>query len=150
MKPNVGDKAPDFSLPDQDNKLHNLAKYKGHYLLLYFYPGDFTSGCTTEACVFRDVFPNFDPEKFKVVGISHDSVDSHKKFAGKYSLPFTLLADEDVRINNLYGVWQGEKTRRTSFLIDPEGIVVKVYENINPATHPQEVLKDINSLTKKK
>lgn len=146
MELKIGDQAPDFSLPDQDNKKHSLSEYRGRYLLLYFYPADFTPGCTVEACTFRDIFPSFDTNKYTVVGISHDPVEKHKKFSDKYGLPFTLLSDEDAVVNRLYGVWHG-RTVRTSFLIDPQGNIAKIYEKVKPAHHPQEVLEDLKSLT---
>ena len=105
----VRDKAPDFELPDQNGKTHKLSYYLGKKVLLYFYPRDFTSGCTVEACQIRDSFPKFENVKAKVLGISTDSIESHKKFADKYELPFTLLADTNKEVVNLYGVWRPKK-----------------------------------------
>src|SRR5438477_6296022 len=98
-------KAPDFSLPDQDGKMHKLSDYKGEWVLLYFYPKDDTTGCTKEACAIRDEYPSVLKLKLKVLGVSGDSVKSHKKFEEKYKLPFTILADEDKKVLKLYGVW---------------------------------------------
>src|SRR5579872_618588 len=140
-------KAPDFTLPDQNGEEHKLSDYKGKWVLLYFYPKDDTTGCTKEACTIAEQFPNFKKLKVAVVGVSIDSVTSHKKFVEKYSLPFTLLADTEKKVVNLYDVW-GEKsmygrtymgTFRTSYLIDPEGKIAKVYEKVKPDIHAEEV-----------
>jgi peroxiredoxin Q/BCP len=150
----VGQLAIDFELPDQNGKTHKLSDYKGKWILLYFYPKDDTPGCTKEACAIRDYFPNFKKLKAAVLGISVDSVESHKKFAEKYRLPFTLLSDTKKEVVKKYGVW-GKKTfmgkafmgtKRTSFLISPEFKIVKVYENVKPEIHAEEVLNDLNSL----
>ncbi len=141
MKIKQGELAPDFTLLDQDGREHTLSKLRGKLVLLYFYPKDDTPGCTMEACSFRDHFPKFEKLKISVFGISVDSVQSHAKFVQKYRLPFTLLSDEDQTVVNAYGVWE-KKTFRTSFLIDPDGRVAKVYENVKPETHVDEVLSD--------
>lgn len=146
-----GKKAPDFTLPDQQGKKHALKDYRGQRVLLYFYPKDDTPGCTKEACAMRDSLPRFKKRNTKVFGVSVDSVKSHKKFAEKYVLPFTLLADEDTRVVHLYGVWKLKKfmgreymgTVRTSFLIDENGVIAKRYENVNPEKHAEEVLADL-------
>lgn len=151
--PQEGTQAPEFSLPDQDGTIHPISEYRGQWVLLYFYPKDDTEGCTKEACAIRDDFPAFGNLGAKVLGVSVDSVASHKKFAEKYSLPFTLLADEQKNIVNRYGVWGKKKfmgreyegTSRVSFLIDPEGSIAKVYENVKPAEHAQEVLADLTA-----
>jgi len=144
-------KAPDFELLDQDGKSHKLSDYKGNFVLIYFYPKDDTPGCTKEACMLRDDFPNFKKIKAKILGISADSVKSHKKFAEKYNLPFTLLSDEKREVLKKYGAI-AEKSmfgktflgiKRMSYLIDKEGNVAKVYENVKPAVHAQEVLEDL-------
>jgi peroxiredoxin Q/BCP len=144
-------KAPAFSMPDQDGKTHKLSDYLGDWVLLYFYPKDDTSGCTKEACAIRDELPNFKKLKCKVLGVSTDSVESHKKFADKYGLPFTLLSDEDKKVVEKYGVWQeksmyGRKymgIARSSFMIDPKGRIAKIYQKVNPETHAEEVLQDL-------
>ncbi|MBX4201192.1 thioredoxin-dependent thiol peroxidase [Candidatus Parcubacteria bacterium] len=154
MKLAVGDTAPNFTLLDQDNKSHSLKEYRGAWLLLYFYPKDNTEGCTKEACALRDDFMGFKKLDVKIVGVSIDNPKSHKKFADDYKLPFTLLADDKKEVVNLYGVW-GEKsmygkkymgTLRTSFLIDPEGKIEKIYEAVKPADHSREVLEDLKTL----
>ncbi len=154
MKFRVGDKAPDFTLPDQHGKMHSLSDYKGSWVLLYFYPKDDTPGCTKEACTIRDNYAQFGKMKTIVLGVSIDSVRRHEKFAQKYSLPFTLLADEEKRVVNRYGVWQKKKfmgreymgTLRTSFLIDPKGKIAKIYESVKPERHAEEVLQDCKGL----
>ena len=148
------DSAPEFNLADQNGKLWSLKDFKGKYLLIYFYPKDFTPGCTKEACNFRDAFPRISSNKFTMIGVSTDSSESHKKFADKYQLPFTLLADTDKKMVTDYGVWQPKKfmgreflgTIRTSFLINPQGIIEKIYPKVNPITHIKEVEEDINRI----
>jgi len=154
LKP--GNSVPEISIPDQNGTISSLSSFRGKYLLLYFYPKDFTPGCTKEACDFRDAFPRFNPDKITVVGVSTDTIASHKKFADKNSLPFTLLADTDKKLVEAFGVWQPKKfmgkeflgTVRTSFLINPEGKIVKVYEKVNPLIHAAEVEKDLQALSK--
>ena len=151
----AGEMAPTFALPDQDGKTHALAEYRGQWVLLYFYPKDDTEGCTKEACMIRDDFPRFQDLQAVVLGVSVDSVASHKKFAEKYSLPFTLLADESKEVVRAYGVLglkkfmgrEYEGTHRVSFLIDPEGSIAKVYPKVVPSEHAQEVLADLATLT---
>lgn len=147
-----GTPIPDISLPDQDGTIRALSDYRGAWVLIYFYPKDNTPGCTIEACAIRDEFPNF--KGMMVLGVSTDSPASHKKFAEKYSLPFTLLADENHAMAEAFGVW-GEKSfmgrkymgvSRTSFLVDPEGVIAKTYENVKPAAHAAEVLSDLRAL----
>ncbi len=152
MKLKVGNKAPDFTLPDQNGDSHSLSDYQGQWVLLYFYPKDDTPGCTKEACGIRDEFPKFKKMKAVVFGISADSAARHKKFAEKYNLPFTLLADESKKVIQRYGVWAKKKFMgreymgilRTSFLIDSRGKISKIYEAVKPDTHAKEVLKDLN------
>ncbi len=154
MKIRLNTFAPDFSLSDQEGKIHNLSQYKGQWILLYFYPKDDTPGCTKEACAIRDNFPAFKKLKIQVFGISVDSVKSHKKFAEKYELPFTLLADENKAVVKKYGVWAKKKfmgrkymgTLRTSFLINPQGKIAKIYETVKPEIHAEEVLADLRVL----
>lgn len=141
--------APEFSMPDQDGAMHKLSDYRGKWVLLYFYPKDDTPGCTKEACMIRDNFPDFKKLKITVFGVSTDPVKSHKKFVDKYKLPFTLLADEGKEVVNAYGVWGKKKfmgreylgTFRTSFLIDPKGNIAHIYENVKPDIHAEEVLE---------
>ena len=146
-----GQPAPDFTLPDQDGTMHTLASYRGKWVLLYFYPKDNTPGCTAEARAIRDQFQDFQKIDAVVLGVSTDSVQSHKKFASAYQLPFTLLADEDKKVVALYGVFAEKKflgktymgTMRTSFLIDPTGKIARVYEKVKPEKHASEVLADL-------
>lgn len=154
---NVGQKAPEFTLTDQDGKQHSLSDYQGKWILMYFYPKDDTPGCTTEACTIRDNFPHFQKSALVILGVSVDSVESHKRFAEKYHLPFTLLSDEDKKVVEAYGVWQKRKfmgrefmgTVRSSFLIDPEGGIAKIYEDVKPDKHAAEVLSDFATLSQK-
>ncbi len=156
MNVTIGKKAPDFSLQDQAGKTHSLKDYAGKWVLIYFYPKDDTPGCTKEACMLRDNFPSFKKMDIQVFGVSVDSVKSHAKFAEKYELPFTLLADENKDMVNAYGVWAKKKfmgreymgTLRQSVLIDPSGNVAKVYEEVKPADHAEEVLIDLKELAK--
>ncbi len=153
MKLKIGDIAPDFTLPDQDGKMHSLKDYKGQWVLLYFYPKDDTPGCTTEACTIRDNYTGFKKSKIVVLGVSADSVKKHEKFASKYKLPFTLLADEDKKALNAYGVWAKKKFMgheymgilRNSFLINKGGKISKIYETVKPAMHAGEVLNDVST-----
>jgi peroxiredoxin Q/BCP len=152
--PKISAKAPGFSLQDQNGTVQALSAYAGKWVLLYFYPKDDTPGCTKEACAIRDAFPEFDAGKITVLGISPDSVKSHKKFEEKYKLPFTLLADEGANIARAYGVWglkkfmgrEYEGVMRMSFLISPDGTIAKVYEKVTPETHAAEVLEDLKEL----
>jgi peroxiredoxin Q/BCP len=142
----VGNLFPEFTLQDQDGRIHTLESLKGSPTIVYFYPKDDTSGCTTEACEFRDLMPRF--AGAKVIGVSPDSVQSHKKFADKHGLNFPLLADTDTALSQAAGVW-GEKSlygktymgvQRTTFLVDAEGRVAKVWEKVRPAGHAEAVL----------
>ncbi len=147
--------APDFTLRDSEGKEHSLADYRGQYVLVYFYPKDDTPGCTTEACNFRDNLPKFKKEGLVILGISPDTVKSHKKFTDKFQLPFTILADEDKVVVKAYGVWARKKflgreydgVLRTSFLIDGAGKIAKTYENVKPKAHADEVLQDLAALS---
>jgi peroxiredoxin Q/BCP len=148
--PAVGEAAPDFRLQDQDGEWHQLSDYKGRWLAVYFYPKDDTPGCTTEACNFRDNMYQFEAIGASVVGISVDDVDSHKEFSTKYKLPFTLLADPEGTVCDEYGVLRDFKAMtlasRQSFLVNPEGIIVKHYDDVDPEAHTQEVLADIQAM----
>ena len=156
--PKVGIQAPEFSLPDQEGKIHALNTYHGKWVLLYFYPKDDTPGCTKQACAIRDDFPAFKKSGLVVFGISADSVKSHGKFAEKYDLPFTLLSDEEKKTIHSYGVWAEKKFMgrtymgilRTSFLIDPEGNIATVYEKVKPDVHAEMVLSDLSLFQKGK
>lgn len=148
-------KAPDFSLIDQDGIVHSLKNYAGKWLVLYFYPKDNTSGCTTEACNFRDEREAIaDLGNAEVVGISKDSVASHKKFADKHGLTFTLLSDPDHTTIEAYGAWGPRKfmgreyfgTHRQTYIIDPNGDIVKQYDKVDPKKHAAEIIQDLKSL----
>ncbi len=149
----VGQQAPDFALPNQDGVECRLSSYRGSWVLIYFYPRDNTPGCTQQACGIRDSFPDFSKSKVTVLGISTDSVGSHKKFAERYTLPFNLLADTEKEVVRAYGVWAPKKfmgreflgVQRTSFLIDPAGVIAKIYEGVKPTLHAQEVLRDMEA-----
>ena len=151
--PKIGTLAPDFTLTDQDGISHTLHALHGAWVLLYFYPKDDTLGCTRQACDLRDSWAAFKKMKCVVLGISTDSEKSHKKFEEKYKLPFTLLADTEKVVAKMYGVWAPKKfmgreflgTLRTSFLINPEGKIAKVYEKVKPPLHAEEVLGDLAS-----
>lgn len=151
MMPAPGTLAPDFTLLDQDGVAHTLSAHRGSRVLIYFYPKDDTPGCTKQACMLRDAMPELAKLDAVVFGISPDSVKSHRKFADKYGLPFTLLADEGHAVAEAYGVWGRKKFMgreydgvfRTSFLIDEEGTVMRVYENVKPELHADQVLADL-------
>lgn len=144
-------KAPDFLLQDQNGKEHSLSDYSGKWLVLYFYPKDNTPGCTKEACGFRDGRQGFKKLGVEIVGISKDTVASHKKFEGKFDLNFTLLADPELTAIKTYGAWgkkrfmgrEFEGVLRNTYLINPEGEIVKEYEKVDPKTHPSQILEDI-------
>src|SRR5579872_2884147 len=154
MMPKVGDNAPKFKTPDQNGETRTLKEFEGQNVLIYFYPKDFTTGCTTEACSLRDMFPKFDKSKMVILGVSADTVESHKKFEAKYKLPFILLSDPQKVMLKTYGVWQKKKFLgkeymgivRTSFLVDKKGKIVKVYNNVKPPVHAAQVLKDSQTL----
>jgi peroxiredoxin Q/BCP len=141
----IGALAPDFLAHDQNMQEHSLARYQGKYLLLYFYPKDDTPGCTVEACAFRDNMVELQ-KKIVVLGISPDTIVSHQRFALKNNLPFPLLADPDKHMIQAYGANGVGFPKRVSFLINPEGRVVKIYEKVNVKTHANEILKDVVSL----
>jgi len=140
--------APDFELPDETGKLRTLSEFRGQPVVLYFYPKDDTPGCTVEACNFRDDYHIYRENGVTILGVSPDSAKSHTKFIDKFSLPFPLLADEGHKVCDAYGAW-GEKKNmgrtydgvlRTTFLIGPDGTILKVFENVKPAGHSAEVL----------
>ena len=147
----VGTKAPAFSLPDQNGNVHTLEEYKGKKVVLYFYPKDNTSGCSKQACGFAELYPQFTEKGAVVVGISKDSVASHKKFEEKFGLPFTLLSDTELVAIQAYDVWK-EKTMcgktsmgvvRTTYLIDEEGVITKAFGNVKAAENPAKMLGEI-------
>lgn len=147
----VGTKAPVFSLPDQNGTVHTLEEYKGKKVVLYFYPKDNTSGCSKQACGFAELYPQFMEKGAVVIGISKDSVVSHKKFEEKFGLPFTLLSDTELAVIQAYDVWK-EKTMcgktsmgvvRTTYLIDEEGIIIKAFGNVKAAENPAKMLAEV-------
>ena len=147
----TGTKAPDFTLPDQDGVLHSLSDYLGKKVVLYFYPKDNTSGCTKQACNFMELMPHFSENNAVVLGVSKDSVASHKKFQEKFNLNFTLLADTEKEVIKLYDVWQeknmyGKITMgvvRTTYLIDEDGIITKAFGKVKAAENPADMLKEV-------
>lgn len=155
MKFTVGDKAPAFSLPDQNGYTHSLVNYEGKWVLLYFYPKDHTPGCTMEACTLRDNFGRFKKLDTIILGVSADTVERHLSFATKHQLPFPILADPEKRMLKEYGAWGKKKflgkeymgTKRISFLIDPEGKIAKVYEKVKTLTHASDVLHDLKAFS---
>ena len=144
-----GTKAPDFSLPDQNGKIHSLSEYKGQRVILYFYPKDNTSGCTKQACGFAERYPQFREKGAIILGINRDTVASHKKFEEKYGLPFTLLSDTSLDVLKMYDVWKeknnyGKVTMgivRTTYLIDENGVIVRAMDKVKAAENPQEMLE---------
>jgi peroxiredoxin Q/BCP len=148
-----GAKAPSFSAITNGGGKVSLKEFKGRHVVLYFYPKDNTPGCTTEACAFRDLHREFASANAVVLGVSVDSVKSHDKFIAKFELPFTLLADEDHKIVEAYGVWGPKKfmgreydgTHRVTFLIGPDGRIKKIWPKVKPESHPLEVLEAINT-----
>lgn len=148
-------KAPNFTLRDQDNFERTLTEYAGRWLVIYFYPKDDTPGCTKEACNFRDARDVIaDLGDVMVLGISKDSVAKHKKFADKYNLHFTLLSDPEAETIKAYGAWgmkkfmgrEFEGILRNTYIINPEGYIAKTYENVSPDTHIKEILDDLKTL----
>jgi len=142
----VGDPAPDFTLKDQDGKEHTLSEYRGQRVVVYFYPKDDTPGCTKEACGIRDQFEDFSKAHIQVLGISYDSVESHKKFQEKYHLPFTLLADTDKTVAKRYGADGLVFASRKTFLINEKGVIMKIYPKVSVTEHATEILKDFSDL----
>ena len=144
----VGTKAPAFSLPDQDGNMVSLKDFKGQKVVLYFYPKENTPGCTKQACNFGELLPQFREKGAAVIGVSKDSVASHKKFQEKFGLPFTLLSDPELKVIQAYGVWQeknmyGKKTMgvvRTTYLIDEKGIIIKAFGKVKAAENPRQML----------
>lgn len=144
--------APDFSLLDETGKMRSLTDYRGKSVVLYFYPKDDTPGCTTEACAFRDDYSAYEKAGVVILGVSPDSPKSHAKFKAKHGLPFTLLSDEGHKVCELYGVWGPKKFMgrvydgvfRTTFLINKEGMITKVFEDVKPAGHSNEILAAIS------
>lgn len=146
-----GTQAPDFTLPDQDGEEVSLSDFRGKKVILYFYPKDNTAGCTKQACGFGEMYPLFNEKGAVVVGISKDSVASHKRFQEKYSLPFTLLSDTERRVIEMYGVWQEKKNYgkvsmgvvRTTYLLDENGVIIRALEKVKAADNPAQMLREL-------
>lgn len=145
---NIGDMAPDFELPDQNGEMHRLSDYRGQRVILYFYPKDNTSGCTKQACGFGELYPQFREKGAVVLGVSKDSVASHKKFEQNYGLPFTLLSDTEKAVIQAYDCWKEKKNYgkvsmgvvRTTYLIDENGVIVKAMDKVKAADNPAQML----------
>lgn len=150
----TGTKAPDFSLPDQDGVMHSLNRYRGKKVILYFYPRDNTPGCTKQACGFRDLYPQFTEKGAVVLGVSKDSVASHKKFQEKYQLSFPILSDTELQVIQAYDVWKEKKLYgkvsmgvvRTTYLIDENGIISKAFGKVKAAQNPEQMLEELNDI----
>lgn len=147
----IGTKAPAFSLPDQNGVIRSLSDYQGKKVVLYFYPKDMTAGCTKQACAFGELYPQFLEKGAVILGVSKDSIASHKKFEEKYGLPFTLLSDTEKEVILAYDVWKEKKNYgkttmgvvRTTYLIDENGIIVKGFDKMRAADNPAQMLEEI-------
>ena len=147
----IGTNAPDFELLDQNGESHRLADYRGRRVILYFYPKDMTSGCTKQACAFGELYPQFREKGAVVLGVSRDSVASHKRFEEKYGLPFTLLSDPERKVIQAYDVWKekmnyGKVTMgvvRTTYLIDENGIIARAFDKVKAADNPAQMLAEL-------
>ena len=147
----VGTKAPDFTLPDQNGNMHSLSEYRGKKVILYFYPKDNTPGCTKQACSFAERYPKFTEKGAVVLGVSKDSVASHKKFEEKYGLPFMILSDPELVAIQAYDVWQEKKNYgktymgvvRTTYLIDENGKIVKAFDKVKAVDNPEQMLGEL-------
>ncbi len=147
----IGTKAPAFTLPDQNGETHSLSDYLGKKVILYFYPKDNTAGCTKQACGFAERYPQIQEEGAVVLGVSKDSVRSHKNFETKYNLPFTLLSDPEHQVIEAYDAWKEKKNYgkvymgivRTTYLIDEEGVIVKAMDKVKAADNPQQMLEEL-------
>ena len=147
----IGTKAPDFSLPDQNGTIHTLEEYRGRKVILYFYPKDNTPGCTKQACGFGELYPQFQEKGAVVLGVSKDSVASHKKFEEKFGLPFVLLSDVELAAIKAYDVWQEKKNYgkvsmgvvRTTYLIDEEGVIIKALGKVKTEENPRQMLEEL-------
>lgn len=147
----IGTKAPEFTLPDQNGDMRSLKDFRGKKVVLYFYPKDMTAGCSKQACGFAELYPHFMEKGAVVLGVSKDSVASHKKFEEKFGLPFTLLSDTEKEVIRAYDVWKEKKNYgkvsmgvvRSTYLIDEEGVIVKAFGNVKAAENPQKMLEEI-------
>ena len=147
----IGTKAPEFSLPDQNGVIHNLSDYLGKKVILYFYPRDMTAGCTSQACSFGNLYPQFREKGAVILGVSADSVESHKKFEEKHGLPFTLLSDPQKAVIQAYDVWKEKKmfgkpamgVVRSTYLIDENGFIIKAFDKVKAAENANQMLKEL-------
>lgn len=147
----IGTKAPGFTLPDQNGEMKSLEDYKGQKVILYFYPKDMTSGCTKQACAFAELYPQFREKGAVVLGVSKDTVASHKRFEEKHGLPFTLLSDVDKEVIQAYDVWKEKKLYgkvsmgvvRTTYLIDEDGVIIKAFDKVKAADNPAQMLGEL-------
>ena len=147
----IGTKAPEFTLPDQNGDMKSLSDYRGKKVVLYFYPKDMTAGCTKQACAFGELYPQFMEKGAVVLGVSKDTVASHKKFEEKYGLPFTLLSDVDKEVIQAYDVWKEKKNYgkvsmgvvRSTYLIDEDGMIAKAFGNVKAAENPGKMLEEL-------
>ena len=150
----IGTMAPDFTLPDQNGANHSLSDYRGQKVILYFYPKDNTAGCTRQACGFKDLMPQFREKGAVILGVSKDSVASHKRFEEKYGLPFTLLSDVEKTVIQAYDVWKEKKNYgkvsmgvvRTTYLIDENGVIVRAFDKVKAADNPMQMLEEVATL----
>ena len=148
----IGTQAPEFSLPDQNGDMRSLSDFRGTKVVLYFYPRDMTAGCTKQACAFGELYPQFQEKGAVVIGVSKDSVASHKRFKEKYGLPFTLLSDTDKEVLQAYDVWKEKKLYgkvsmgvvRTTYLIDEQGVIVKAHGKVKAADNPAQMLEELS------
>ena len=148
----IGTQAPEFSLPDQNGDMRSLSDFRGTKVVLYFYPRDMTAGCTKQACAFGELYPQFQVKGAVVIGVSKDSVASHKRFEEKYGLPFTLLSDTDKEVLQAYDVWKEKKLYgkvsmgvvRTTYLIDEQGVIVKAHGKVKAADNPAQMLEELS------
>ena len=148
----IGSVAPDFTLPDQNGDMHSLSDYRGKKVILYFYPKDNTPGCTKQACSFGELMPQFKEKGAVILGVSKDSVASHKRFEEKYGLPFTLLSDTERVVIEAYDVWKEKKNYgkvsmgvvRSTYLIDETGVIVKAFGNVKAAENPSQMLEELD------
>jgi len=147
----VGTKAPEFTLPDQNGEMKSLSDYRGQKVILYFYPKDMTAGCTKQACAFAELYPQFREKGAVVLGVSRDSVASHKRFEEKYGLPFTLLSDPELSVIQAYDVWKEKKLYgktsmgvvRSTYLIDENGMIAKAFFKVNAGENPAQMLETV-------
>ncbi|MDD6254962.1 MAG: thioredoxin-dependent thiol peroxidase [Eubacteriales bacterium] len=148
----IGAQAPDFTLPDQNGEMHSLSDYRGQKVVLYFYPKDMTAGCTRQACAFGELYPQFREKGAVILGVSKDSIASHKKFEEKYGLPFTLLSDQEKEVIRAYDVWKEKKNYgkvsmgvvRTTYLIDENGMIIKAFDKVKAADNAAQMLDLLN------